>query len=144
MTTNDTIYLLRECNSGAQMAVYSIDEVLENVEDQKLRALLLDSKKHHEQFGNELHELLEKCGDEPKDPGVIAKGMSWMKTNAKLMVEGSDRVCASLITDGCDMGIKTMHRHLNEYSAADHTAQEKAQELIRMEEHLADEMTAYL
>lgn len=144
MTTNDTIFLLRECNSGTQMAVYSIDEVLENAKDEKFRALLLDSKKHHEQLGNELHELLEKCGDEPKDPGVIAKGMSWMKTNAKLMVEDSDRVCASLITDGCDMGVKTMHRHLNEYSAADHTAREKAQELIRMEEHLADEMTAYL
>lgn len=144
MTTNDTIFLLRECNSGTQMAVYSIDEVLENAADEKLRAVLFDSKKHHEQLGNELHELLEKCGDEPKDPGAIAKGMSWMKTNAKLMVEDSDRVCASLITDGCDMGVKTMHRYLNEYSGADCTAREKAQELIRMEKHLADEMTVYL
>ena len=144
MTTSDTIYLLRECNSGTQMAVSSIDDILDNVEDNHFRSILLDSKKHHEQLGNELHAMLEKCGDTPKDPGAIAKGMSWLKTNAKLMMEDSDRVCAGLITDGCDMGVKTIHRYLNEYSAADTDAQEKARELIRIEEHLADEMTVYL
>ena len=33
MINEDTIYLLRECNAGTQMAVYSIGEILENVKD---------------------------------------------------------------------------------------------------------------
>lgn len=76
MINEDTIYLLRECNAGTQMAVYSIGEILENVKDQKLREILISSKNHHEQLGNELHILLQKYGDTTKDPGVIAKGMS--------------------------------------------------------------------
>ena len=41
MINEDTIYLLRECNAGTQMAVYSIGEILENVKDQKLREILM-------------------------------------------------------------------------------------------------------
>ena len=62
MINEDTIYLLRECNAGTQMAVYSIGEILENVKDQKLREILISSKNHHEQLGNELHILLQKYG----------------------------------------------------------------------------------
>ena len=124
MINEDTIYLLRECNAGTQMAVYSIGEILENVKDQKLREILISSKNHHEQLGNELHILLQKYGDTTKDPGVIAKGMSWIKTNAKLAIDDSDRVCADLITDGCHRG--------------------KAEELIRMEELLACELKPFL
>lgn len=125
MINEDTIYLLRECNAGTQMAVYSIGEILENVKDQKLREILISSKNHHEQLGNELHILLRKYGDTTKDPGVIAKGMSWIKTNAKLAIDDSDRVCADLITDGCHMGTKTMQRHINQYLAADREARGK-------------------
>ena len=41
---------------------------------QKAREILISSKNHHEQLGNELHILLQKYGDTTKDPGVIAKG----------------------------------------------------------------------
>lgn len=144
MINEDTVYLLRECNSGAQMAVHAIDEILEKIKNQKLYKLLSISKNHHEQLGGELHELLHKFGDPAKDSGVVAKGMSWIKTNARLMLDNSDQVCASLITDGCHMGVKTMHRLLNEFLAADRTARNKAKELIQMEENLACELKPYL
>ena len=88
--------------------------------------------------------MLQKYGDTTKDPGVIAKGMSWIKTNAKLAIDDSDRVCADLITDGCHMGTKTMQRHINQYLAADREARGKAEELIRMEELLACELKPFL
>ena len=88
--------------------------------------------------------MLQKYGDTTKDPGVIATGMSWIKTNAKLAIDDSDRVCADLITDGCHMGTKTMQRHINQYLAADREARGKAEELIRMEELLACELKPFL
>lgn len=144
MINEDTILLLRECNSGTQMAVYSLNEILETVKDQKLRDILTSSKHRHEKLGNELHILLHKYGDPTKDPGVIAKGMSWIKTNTKLAINDSDRVCADLVTDGCHMGTKTMQRHLNQYLAADKEAKNKAEELISMEENLASEIKTFL
>ena len=144
MINEDTISLLRECNSGTQMAVYSIDEVLEKVKDKKLHDILSSSKEHHEQLGNELHILLQKYGDTTKDPGVMAKGMSWLKNNTKLVLDDSDRVCADLITDGCHMGTKTMQQHINHFLGADKESKDKAEELIRMEEYLACELKPFL
>ena len=108
MSDSDTVKLLRECNSGIQMAVFSIDEILEKVTDKNLYEILKKSKEKHEKLGDETHAILTECGDETKEPNMLAKGMSWMKTNAKVMMDDSDATIADLIVDGCNMGIKTL------------------------------------
>ena len=46
--------------------------------------------------------------DDGKDPNPMAKGMSWIKTNVKLVIDESDNTIADLITDGCNMGVKSL------------------------------------
>ena len=58
MVNKDTIQLLKECDSGTKMAVSSIDEVFDKVQNSKLKQLLSESKSHNETLGNELHALL--------------------------------------------------------------------------------------
>ena len=52
MSDSDTVKLLRECNSGIQMAVFSIDEILEKVTDKNLYEILKKSKEKHEKLGD--------------------------------------------------------------------------------------------
>ena len=120
MDRADTIKLLKECDSGTKMAVSSIDEVLEKGCGHELKQLLQESKNHHEKLGNEIHSLLNEHGSEEKDPAPVAKGMSWMKTNMKMSMDNSDAMVADLITDGCNMGIKSLNKYLNQYKQADH------------------------
>lgn len=144
MEHKETIHLLKECDAGSKMAVTSIDEVLEFVKDEKLKKLLSESKAHHEKLGNETHELLSKWGSEEKDPSIMAKGMSWLKTNMKLGMDESDATIADLITDGCDMGVKSLNQYLNEYSDADKEAKDVCKRLIKIEEDLRQEIQTYL
>ncbi len=144
MEKNNTIQLLQECDSGTKMAVSSIDEVLKDVKDAKLREILQESKEQHENFGNEIHEMLNKQHAEGKEPTPIAKGMSWMKTNMKLSMEESDKTVADLITDGCNMGIKSLLRYKNEYKDADVSAVKMADRLVKIEEKLREAMRQYL
>ncbi len=144
MEHKETIHLLKECDAGSKMAVTSIDEVLEFVKDEKLKKLLSESKAHHEKLGNETHELLSKWGSEEKDPSIMAKGMSWLKTNMKLGMDDSDATIADLITDGCDMGVKSLNQYLNEYSDADKEAKDVCKRLIKIEEDLRQEIQTYL
>ncbi|MDD3279115.1 MAG: hypothetical protein PHG16_09595 [Lachnospiraceae bacterium] len=144
MTDNDTISLLKECDSGTKMAVSSIDEILESVKSSELKQLLRESKKHHADLGNELHRLLAEIGSEEKEPSPTAKGMSWCKTNMKMMMDKSDATIADLITDGCDMGIKSLHRYKNQYKTADTQAQDLCLRLISIEEALRRDLSCYL
>lgn len=105
MIESDTIKLLRECDAGIKMGVASIDDVLDYVHDEKFRKLLADCKEKHDQLKKDIQILLAECHDEGKEPGAMAKSMSWMKTNVKLVMNESDETIADLMTDGCNMGV---------------------------------------
>ncbi len=144
MTNNDTVNLLRECNSGIQMGVSAIDEVLPKVKSKKLETLLNDYKNKHTQLGNETNGLLQKLGEESKEPNPMAKGMSWLKTNVKLSWDESDATVSDLITDGCNMGVKSIRRYMNEYDRADERSVAIANKLIDIEQELAVEISPFL
>lgn len=144
MDNRDTISLLQECDAGSKMAVSSIDEVMEMVHCSELKDILKKSKEHHEKLGNEIHERLRELCSEGKEPSIMAKGMSWMKTNVKLGMDSGDATIADLITDGCDMGVKSLHQYLNEYEEADHSAKAACKKLIAIEEELKKKMSEYL
>ena len=74
----------------------------------------------------------------------MAKGMSWIKTNAKLAMEESDQTIADLMTDGCNMGVKSLRKYKNQYPAADAASKAIADRLIQEEEHLIKEVQSYL
>lgn len=144
MIEPDTIKLLRECDAGIKMGVASIDEVLEAVHDQEFREALRECKAGHEKLGEEIQNFLEQAHDDGKEPNPMAKGMSWMKTNVKLAMDASDETAADLITDGCNMGVKSLSRYLNQYKAASETAKDLTKRLIQMEEKLVVAIRRFL
>ena len=144
MIEQDTIKLLRECDAGVKMGVSSIEDVLEYAENQRLREYLADCRKAHEDLDKDLQKMLDRYKDEGKEPNPIAKGMSWMKTNMKLAMNESDKTIAELITDGCNMGVKSLSRYLNEYAAADEASKDICKRLISLEEELAVQMRDFL
>ncbi len=144
MANQDTIHLLKECDSGAKMAVASFDEVLDRITDSDMKQLLIDSKDHHEKLGNEIHGLLDQYQSEEKDPNPMAKGMSWLKTNVKMGMDKSDATVADLITDGCNMGVKSLHKYLNQYPTADNTSKDICRRLASIEDQLCKDLRSYL
>ncbi len=146
MKNQDSIHLLQECDSGAKMAVSSINGVLDKVNNVTLKSILSDSRNQHEALGNEIHAALNSCHSETKEPGMVAKGMSWMKTNMKMTMspDDSDASAADLITDGCNMGIKSLNEYMNKYKNADEESKHFCQKLVSLEEKLCKELRAYL
>lgn len=144
MVEQDTVKLLRECDAGIKMGVSSIDDVIHYVKNEAFKEILLTCKHEHEQLGLEADKLLSEYHDEGKEPNPIAKGMSWVKTNMKLGMHENDKTVADLITDGCDMGVKSLSRYLNQYTAADERSKDLAKRLIGLEEKLGVDVRAYL
>lgn len=144
MIEKDTVRLLRECDAGIKMALSSIADVLDYVHDENLRKSLTDCQTEHESLKIELQNLLNDYHDEGKNPNPMAKGMSWMKTNIKLTIDESDQTIAELITDGCNMGIKSLNQYLNQYEAADEKSKNITKRLIKSEENLALNLRKFL
>lgn len=144
MANSDTIKLLQECDAGTKMGISSIDDILEKVQDEKLKKLLEESKSHHEKLESDIHHLLSQMGEDDKNPNPMAKGMSWIKTNMKMTMDESDATVADLLIDGCDMGVKSLYRYMNQYPDADKESKGMCERLIAIEEKLEKELRKYL
>lgn len=144
MVEKDTIKLLRECDAGIKMGIASIEDVLGHVHSGDFRNHLNRCKREHDVLKSEIQNLLDRYQDDGKNPNPIAKGMSWMKTNMKLTMEDSDRTVADLMTDGCNMGVKSLSKYLNQYKAADEQSKDITKRLIKLEAQLTEDIRPYL
>ena len=144
MRRSDTLMLLQECSSGIKTAIASIDDVLPFVKESEFKQVLKESKTEHKSLEQKINGELEKINAPAKEPGIMAKSMSKVKINAELAFKPTSAQAASLITDGCSMGIKTITRCLNQYPAADSGAKKLAEKITLLEENLEDKMKPYL
>lgn len=144
MIEHDTIELYRECDAGIQMGISAIDEVKEHAADIRFREMLDGYQREYAFLQNEIQGILHSYRDEGKDPNPVAKGMAWLKTNIMMAVKDTDAEIADLLTDGCNMGIKSLHKYLNQYAAADERAKDLIRRLIELQERQRRELCRYL
>lgn len=144
MIEQDTIKLLRECDAGIKMGISSLDDSVKYVQNPKLKSILDKSATEHTKIKHDMQKLLDIYHDNGKEPPAMAKGMEWFKTNVKLAADASDNAVAAFITDGCNMGIKSLSRYLNQYQAADEKSKDISKKLISIEEKLAVDIRSFL
>lgn len=144
MIEQDTIRLLRECDAGVKMGISSISDVLGYAGSGKLREILNNSRREHKDVEKELTGELSRFSDTGKAPSFIARSMAHVKTEAKLMIHPTDKAVANLICEGCDMGVRSLSKYLNQYAAADEHSKNIAKRLILIEEALSKDMRDYL
>lgn len=141
---SDTINLLKECNAGCKSATNSMEQVLGYVDDEKLKNIINDYNDKHIKLGDECHNLLNKYGSKEKDPQPMAKAMSFISTEVKMMTEDKTKKAAEIMMDGCNMGIKSVCGYINQYSHADSESVDMANTLVRIEENFMKDLRAFL
>ena len=144
MIESDTIKLLRECDAGIKMGVKSIEQVWKYARSMELKRALENSRKEHEKLEKVIRKALDRFSDQGKNPSKMAETMSWLKTNVSLTFDDEDSTIADLMTDGCNMGIKSLRRYLNQYKAADEDSKTIAEKLIDSKKKLMESMADFL
>lgn len=144
MSNDDTIKLLKECDSGAKMGIEGINGVMDKADNKQLLSILDKYLKDHEKLEEKIQDELHKFDCDEKEPAVIAKAMSWLKINVKLIKGEHDKVIADLMTEGCNMGIKSICRYLNQYSSAMESIKSLCYDLVEIEENFAKDLRKFL
>lgn len=144
MKDDDTIELLQECNAGSKMAVNAIDDVLDKVKINEFKNILIKCKEQHSQLGDEIHDELNHYGVGEKEPNFMAKSMAKVKTEVKIALDENDKTIADLMTEGCNMGVKSLNRYLNEYKGASKNAINICKKLIKIEEDCLSDIQCFL
>ncbi len=138
---NDTINLLKECNSGCKMATNGMEHVMGYVKDTGLKQLINDYNKRHIDLGDKCHSLLNEYGADERDPHQVAKAMSWVSTEVKLSLKSDARQIRNILIDGCAMGIKSIGGYMEQYPAANDESVHIANDLIGIEQDFMEKLS---
>lgn len=141
---SDTVNLLKKCDAGIKMGIDAIDEVLSHVRDDEFKTTLSEYKAEYNDIREEIEEMLDDFNVEDENPSSLSKGMATLKTELKLAFNDSDSGIASVITDGCNTGVKTLNRCLNDYDKADSEARDATRRLIGLMDKQSLDMRPYL
>ena len=126
------------------MAAESLEQIRDMVSDQELWKDITESYEKHQELDAKIKKTLSAMEEEGKEPGKMASAWSWMSTEMRMLAKGGDKEAASIVTDGCNMGIKTICGYKNQYSGASKAVMEIADGLTGLEENLRDCMKKFL
>lgn len=140
----DTELLLSECNSGIKMGINSIKCVLPYIKNENMKKSLNACSDKHAILGDKTHKALLKINTDTKPPHPVARIMAKLKIKTNLVFNSNDNKVADIITDGCNMGIKSIYKYLNVYNNADYEAKQIANDLISAEQELRTDLRKFL
>lgn len=121
-----------------------MEQVLGYVENEKLKNVINDYNQQHIKIGDECHNLLNKYGSNEKDPQPMAKAMSFISTEVKMMTENKTKKAAEIMMDGCNMGIKSVSSYINQYSHADNESVNMANRIVKLEQSFIEDLREFL
>lgn len=140
----DSINLLKECNAGCKSATNSMEQVEPFINNDELRSVIDKYNDKHIKIGDECHEMLNEMEESEKDPHTIAKVFSWVSTEVKLMVDDDSSKIAQLMVDGCNMGIKSVSKYINQYKNASKEIVSLAKNLVKIEQEFMDDLLVFI
>ena len=137
--------VLDELNKGCTMGMDAIRDILEKVEDKKLRKVLEGEFDKYKVIHHRIEEKYEEYSiEDPTETNIVNKVMtSWM-TDMKLMKDHSDSKIAELLLQGTNMGIIEGKKLLNHKEHLDKEVEKIIKDYIDMQEHSVEIYKQYL
>ena len=136
--------LLQFVHKNAEMGRGTIPQVLEAVEEPKLRAALKGQLGEYVTIAGRAEKLMRQRGIAPSETGEMREFMSGVMIRAKTLTDRSPSHIAEMMIQGSTMGTIQMTRRLHNCEAADAEALLLAHKLLRTEENNIEQMKDFL
>ena len=140
----DDIELLKECDSGVKMGIQGIAAVIDDAYGDDFKNLLENYEEQHVKILGVIHEKLNEAGASIRGPHPIARAMANMSTDMKMMMNNSNEKIADIMMDGCNMGIKSVSKYMNQYAAASKETMQIANDIVVLEQNFMNDLRQYL
>lgn len=141
MNANET--LLNELYKNTTMGGDSIVNLMDKVEDPRMRAEMTKELEKYREYSNKATELLKEKGLKPEEPGIMAKAGSKMGMAFNTMLDTTTSHIAEMMINGAVMGIINIEKQLNR-AEHDGDARQLAHDILAFEKSTADHLGRFL
>ncbi|MBE6622275.1 MAG: hypothetical protein E7630_04930 [Ruminococcaceae bacterium] len=141
---NDTVKLLKECESGCKTALDGMGQVMDHIGSESMRGEMIACQERHRNLKKRCRTLLFEQGEQEADPPAIGTAFMRMGTGMKLAINDEDSHVAEMMADGANMGMKSIAKVMNACPSASQESRTLASDLIQEERRFFDSMLRYL
>ncbi|MGN1053541.1 MAG: hypothetical protein ACI4SH_09165 [Candidatus Scatosoma sp.] len=137
--------LLAEVYRNCQLALESISDVLDEVEDEPLKEEIVRQHEEYEKISAKAAMLAKDKALEVKEPNPMKKAMMWTSVKMNTLADNSRSHIADMMIQGTVMGLtslKTSYGERPENDDKEITA--LAGELIALEENFEERLKTFL
>jgi len=136
--------LLQYVYKTAEMGVKGLQDVENQIQDDRLRHAVDSQIREYRNLSRTAGEMLRSKGEEPKDPGLMARLSSEVMSTAKTLADPSASNIAEMVIQGNNMGITKSLKHLNDYAGNDPEVRNLAEKLLETEQANVEQMKPFL
>ena len=129
------IELLQYVHETAEMGIEGLNSLDGQVRDDSLRRVLSQQGAEYRQIADQAERLLRSLGEEPRDPGLLAKVSAEVMSTFKTL---------EMVIQGNTMGATKSTRHLGDYAGGNREIRNLAERLLHTEEANAAQMKQFL
>ena len=130
------IELLQYVHETAEMGIEGLNSLDGQVRDDSLRRVLSQQGAEYRQIADQAERLLRSLGEEPRDPGLLAKVSAEVMSTFKTLADPSASNIAEMVTKST--------RHLGDYAGGNREIRNLAERLLHTEEANAAQMKQFL
>ena len=138
------IELLQYVHETAEMGIEGLNSLDGQVRDDSLRRVLSQQGAEYRQTADQAERLLRSLGEEPRDPGLLAKVSAEVMSTFKTLADPSASNIAEMVIQGNTMGATKSTRHLGDYAGGNREIRNLAERLLHTEEANAAQMKQFL
>lgn len=136
--------LLQYIHKTAEMGIEGLKDVEGQIQEEPLREAVGRQVAEYQKISHEAGELLRSKGEEPSEPGLMARMSSEVMSRAKTFPDASASKIAEMVIQGNTMGITKGVKHLHDYAGDDRQVQALARRLISTEQDNVEQMKRFL
>ena len=141
---SENINALNEIHKGACMGIDALSFVLDKVEDENFKQVLLSQYDDYKDISNIIEELYPKYDEgDPDSTNAMNKVMTWSGVEMKTMDDHSNSKIAELLLNGVNMGIIEGRKILNK-KRLNKEVKKIISKYVAMQEHHVEILKAYL
>ena len=136
--------MLNAIYKNSQMGINGIKNIIDSVEDGKLRHLLSKQQEKYVELSQSCSQKALQNEIELKDVNIFLKGMSYTSIKMKSMMDNSTSHLADMLVQGTTMGITDVLKKQGENPLANEDIMNLATDLQRAEEEFVDSLKKFL
>lgn len=140
----EDIQLLVSIYQNAQMGIIGIDNIIPDIENSKLKEIILEQRNDYQDILKKIEKNLHKLSHQPEEISSIAKIMTYIDAKINTMYDHSSTNIAKMMIKGNDKGITEISKKIKDYLGQDQEIISLAKELFRIEKKNLNTLKKFL